>query len=111
MENKLIKLSDMFKALGDPTRLKLLKLLLKSDKLCVGVLAHKLEISQPAVSQHLKVLKNVGILQSNRIGYYVHYSIDPIMIDQYKKELDEFFQSEPDNSCIKCPKGVNTDLS
>ena len=104
--NKILKLSETFKALGDPTRLKLLKLLLKSNKLCVGMLAKKLEISQPAVSQHLKILKNVGILDSNRIGYHVHYSVNTIMIDKYKNDFDDFFKSANSGCCSDCPEDI-----
>lgn len=68
--------AEIFKALGDETRLKILKLLLQShNNLCVGMIAQKLGISQPAVSQHLKVLKNVGIVDPDREGFHVHYKV------------------------------------
>ncbi len=61
MTNNINKTADFFKALGDPTRIKILKLLLSGKKLCVGMIAFKLNITQSAVSQQLKVLKSNGI--------------------------------------------------
>ena len=60
------ELAAVFKALGDPTRLKLVAFLhdLKEpDSACVNALAGRLGVSQSAVSQHLRVLKNVGIVR------------------------------------------------
>ena len=69
--------ADIFKTLGDSTRLKILKLIAaRGNILCVGYIAKCLGISQPAVSQHMKTLKNSGLLQGTRQGYHVHYSIN-----------------------------------
>lgn len=54
-----------FKALGEPTRLKILRMLAEQD-LCVCDLEEVLQISQPRVSQHLKVLKQAGLVQEHR---------------------------------------------
>ena len=62
-------------ALADPTRYRLLKLLLERD-LCVGALARELEISAPAVSQHLKKLKESGLVTGQKRGYWTHYAVD-----------------------------------
>ena len=69
----------IFKALADPTRLNLVKLLChqhEPDALCVNALAAFHGISQSAVSQHLRILKNIGLVKAERRGYYVHYSIN-----------------------------------
>jgi ArsR family transcriptional regulator len=69
----------IFTALGDPTRLKLVKLLCRQslpDALCVNALASRLGITQSAVSQHLRVLKSIGLVKGERKGYYVHYCIN-----------------------------------
>ncbi|MBN2715405.1 MAG: winged helix-turn-helix transcriptional regulator [Deltaproteobacteria bacterium] len=69
--------ADIFKALGDGSRLKILKLIAaKGNLLCVGYIAKHIGLSQPAVSQHLKLLKSVGILSSERQRFHVHYRID-----------------------------------
>jgi len=66
----------MFSALADPTRLKLVKLLCRQRSphaLCVNAMASLLGVSQPAISQHLRVLKTVGLVNSERRGYHIHY--------------------------------------
>lgn len=69
----------IFKALSDPTRLRLIQLLVQQERgsaLCVMALADRLEVSQPAVSQHLRVLRNVGLVRGERRGFRVHYFLD-----------------------------------
>jgi DNA-binding transcriptional ArsR family regulator len=65
----------LFKALSDPTRLKLLNLLSNQhnpDAICVNALTYILGITQPAVSQHIKVLKSVGLIQGvNDLGHVI----------------------------------------
>jgi len=68
----------LFSILADPTRLKLLGLLAEQrepNALCVNALAFRLEVTQPAVSQHLKVLKDAGLVQGEKRGYRVHYFV------------------------------------
>ncbi|MCG8569700.1 MAG: metalloregulator ArsR/SmtB family transcription factor [Spirochaetes bacterium] len=68
--------ANILKALGDPTRLKIIKLLhTKGCNLCVGMIAGMVGVSQPAVSQHLKVLKNAGLVESERMGFHIHYCL------------------------------------
>ena len=70
------KTADIFKALGDSTRLKILKLIVsRENRVCVGMIASHLNVSQPAVSQHLKILKTAGIVEANRQGFHMHYSV------------------------------------
>ena len=74
--NNVEELATLFGALADPTRLKLLKLLQRQsrrDALCVNALAHRLGVTQSAVSQHLKVLKHAGMVKGEKRGYRVHY--------------------------------------
>ena len=73
------KQAAVFSALADPTRLKLVKLLCQQhtpEALCVNALAQHIGISQSAVSQHLRILKNLGLVKGERRGYYVHYFIN-----------------------------------
>ena len=82
----------IFGALADPTRLKLLKLLCNQkepDALCVNALTGLLGITQPAVSQHLKVLKSIGLVMGQRRGYHVHYSISQERIEQCRELVAE----------------------
>ena len=70
----------IFSALADPTRLKLVKLLCRQcdpDALCVNALASLLGVTQSAVSQHLRVLRSIGLVKGERRGYHIHYYINP----------------------------------
>ncbi len=71
--------TQIFKALSDPTRLRLIQLLAGQEPgsaLCVMALADRLKVSQPAVSQHLRVLRNLGLVRGERRGFRVHYLLD-----------------------------------
>ena len=71
------ELAELFKAVADTTRLRLVKLLAESPHaLCVGALTARLEVTQSAVSQHLRVLRQAGLVCSERCGNRVHYSLD-----------------------------------
>ena len=84
------ELSEVFKALSDPTRLRLVKLL--SDykgALCVNALARELNVTQSAVSQHLRVLRQIGLVKGDRRGSAVHYSLAQDRLEQYKARILE----------------------
>ena len=73
----------VFGALADPTRLKLMKLLQRQrdpDALCVNALAGFLGVTQSAVSQHLRVLKAIGLVKGERRGYHIHYFVNQDML-------------------------------
>jgi ArsR family transcriptional regulator len=70
-----MELAKVFKALSDESRFKLVNLLLTHD-FCVGALAHHLKITEAAVSQHLKQLREVGLVKGEKRGYWTHYTID-----------------------------------
>lgn len=77
--------ANLFSVLADPTRLKLLGMLAEQEEpnaLCVNALGYKLSITQSAVSQHLKVLKSVGLVKGERRGYRMHYFINEKALDQ-----------------------------
>ena len=76
MQEKTEEQAAVFSALSDPTRLKLVNLLCRQrdpDALCVNALADLLGVSQSAVSQHLRVLKSIGLVRGERRGYHIHY--------------------------------------
>jgi len=86
--------ADVLMAIADPTRLKILELL-GHRGYCVGVLAGILGISAPAVSQHMKVLQNAGLVNGVRRGYHTHYSVDRAMLMTVAKELGDIAALEP----------------
>lgn len=65
---------QMLKALGDETRLKIL-IILSRRKICAKGISKHLGISEAAVSQHLKILKEAGIVIGEKLGYFVKYDI------------------------------------
>ena len=71
------RLSELFQALSDPTRLRILELL-KNGKhpFCVNAIAHHVGISQSAASQHLKILRQNGLVNVKKEGYFKHYSLN-----------------------------------
>lgn len=73
------ELTELFKALSDSTRLKILKLLQRGE-LCVCDIIAALDVVQPKVSFHLRVLKSVGLIKDKKIGRWTHYSINDMDI-------------------------------
>jgi len=71
------RLADTFRALSDPTRLSIVKILHDmGGPLCVNAIAFRLGVTQSAVSQHLRVLRQEGIVSRVRAGRRVHYAVD-----------------------------------
>jgi DNA-binding transcriptional ArsR family regulator len=100
--NEVEKLARVFKAFSDETRLRLVKTLtdLKAEEaLCVNALAARLGVSQPAVSQHLAVLRAADLVTGERRGYHVHYRLSPEGLAAYRAQafilLGEQFMASP----------------
>ena len=68
--------SEVFRALGVPNRMHILMLLKSDGPLPVKTIAERLDLTPPAVSQHLKVLRHAGLVHSERKGYVVPYAVD-----------------------------------
>ena len=88
------KLSEIFKALSDPTRLRLIQLLNSCEQgvcqggpLCVNALAHQLGVTQSAVSQHLRILRQTGLVRGARKGNFMHYTLDADGLVRYRTAL------------------------
>ena len=98
----------IFGVLSDPTRLRLLKLLCRQhepDALCVGAMTGLLGVTQPAVSQHLRVLKSCGLVKAERRGYHIHYSVDPEVMKHYQELVSEVLsrgEQGPEEPCKGC---------
>ena len=82
--------TDGFAALADPTRRLLFERLAKKA-LSVGELAAGVHVSRPAVSQHLKVLKDAGLVMDEADGTRRVYRVDPRGIEAMKRYLDRFW--------------------
>jgi ArsR family transcriptional regulator len=81
------RMASIAKALGDPVRLQLVDVLRKhAGKVCVCELVPLFDLSQPTVSHHLKVLRQAGIVGSEREGLWAYYYVIPDAL----KELSEW---------------------
>ncbi|MCB2187061.1 MAG: metalloregulator ArsR/SmtB family transcription factor [Deltaproteobacteria bacterium] len=81
------------KCLSVDTRVRLLRLL-GDQCLCVGALARRLGITPGAVSQHLRVLREAGLVIPEKRGYFVHYQMDRQALDRWLAALREAFGSQ-----------------
>jgi ArsR family transcriptional regulator len=100
---------QVFKALSDETRIRIIKLL-EHGELCVCDIVASLDIIQPKISFHLGALKEAGLVKDRRVGKWIHYRLDDsdmfrrflllsilektedTVIHQDKKRLDEFLK-------------------
>jgi DNA-binding transcriptional ArsR family regulator len=82
--------ADGWTALGDPTRRAIFERLVEHPR-AVGELAGDLPVSRPAVSQHLKVLKEAGLVVDRPAGNRRIYQVDPDGVDALRAQLDGFW--------------------
>lgn len=82
-------LAEAFKALGDPVRLRLLNLLITAPdgEVCACDLVEPAGRSQPTVSHHLRILKEAGLVASQRRGTNIWYSVVPAQLDALRLVL------------------------
>ncbi|MFC4127324.1 ArsR/SmtB family transcription factor [Nocardia rhizosphaerae] len=84
------ELAATFKALADPARLRLLSLVAsrRGGEACVCDISAGFDLSQPTISHHLKVLREAGLLSSQRRGSWVYYRIEPRALAPLAQLLD-----------------------
>ena len=94
-------LAEMAKAIAHPARIAILQELLKANACICGDLVNELGLAQATISQHLKELKNVGLIQGNIEGTSVCYCINPEVWNNYKVVFGSFFKevSNTKNCC------------
>jgi ArsR family transcriptional regulator, zinc-responsive transcriptional repressor len=85
------ELANIAKALGHPARIAILQHLVKANACICNDLVGELGLAQPTISQHLKELKQLGLIQGTIEGTSVCYCIDPKIWEKYKKLFGEFF--------------------
>ncbi len=92
------KLAVMLKAIAHPARIAIIQYLVKSQACICGDLVEELGLAQATISQHLKELKNAGLIQGTIDGTSVCYCIDPKVWKQYKGALESFFSADVGNN-------------
>jgi DNA-binding transcriptional ArsR family regulator len=81
--------NDIFRALADPTRRAILEKL-ASGRMNASALRDGMEISQPAMSQHLSVLRSARLVREERQGRFVNYEVDPEGLAQIAQWLAKY---------------------
>ena len=94
------KLATMMKALAHPARIAIIQQLIKAQACICGDLVEDLGLAQATISQHLKELKNAGLIQGTIEGTSVCYCIDPKVWKQYRTAFEVFFAVDlSSNNC------------
>jgi len=71
------QLANQYKALGHPARLRIINLLTQQDSLCVCELMRVCEFAQSFSSRHLAILREAGLVETEKVGTWVHYRLTP----------------------------------
>jgi predicted transcriptional regulator len=95
------QLAVMLKALAHPARIAILQEIIKANACVCGSLVDELGLAQATISQHLKELKNAGLIQGTIEGVSVCYCIEPKAWELLSRELNVFLASytEPGSCC------------
>lgn len=83
---------QVLKALADENRMKIVEMLM-SHNCCVRHLARHLGISEAAISQHLRILKQVGLVTGEKRGYFMHYSVNKNVLMDTAKQIIELSET------------------
>lgn len=86
-------LADVAKALSHPARIRILKILNELNSCMVGNIVDKLPLAQATVSQHLKELKRVGLIEGEIDGPKICYCVNNKFLAEAKKQLDKLFST------------------
>src|SRR6476661_6646987 len=92
-------LALMLKAIAHPARIAILQEIIKAKACICGELVTELGLAQATISQHLKELKNAGLIQGTIEGTSVCYCIDPKAWQQYKSIFENFFVPYANKNC------------
>ncbi len=86
-------ITQLLTAIGDPARLEILFLLASRDRLNVGDITAQFRLSQPAISHHLRVLREAGAVQSEKVGQEVFYQLAGASVVGRLREITDMFGS------------------
>ena len=100
-----MELDHMLKALGEPMRLKIYQAILER-KHCVRSLSKKFGISESAISQHMKVMKDAGLVYGEKFGHHTHYlpvqdAVD-FLTEQFEKMRSDSMTVDRDMTVCQC---------
>ncbi|GGE81358.1 ArsR/SmtB family transcription factor [Priestia taiwanensis] len=107
---ELTRASQLLKLLGDKTRLTIVSIL-KHRECCVCELLEVFDMSQPSISQHLRKLKDLGLVQEERRGQWIYYSLNhgsdlytllEDILEHVPDQVEKIQQIEKSNPTLKC---------
>ena len=104
LRESLPRMAAFHMALSDTNRLRMMRILSTEKDVTVSELAKRLGISQPAVSQHLRILKMTGFLIPQRKGNRTIYQIDMGRLEEYRRLENEMYRVISE-ACADCPPG------
>lgn len=87
------RLAIMLRAVAHPARIAILEQIIKSNTCICGDLVNELGLAQPTISQHLKELKNAGLIQGTIEGVSICYCINPTVWNELQQDLNGFFSN------------------
>ena len=82
------EVAERFKALADPTRVRMVNLLLRNPELCVCDLQANFDLSQPTISHHLGLLRKAGLVESTERGRWAFYRVRDEAISELRTVLE-----------------------
>ena len=82
---------DPFRALGDPTRRAILLALLDEGPQPVHTIAGRFDCSRPAISKHLRILREASLVRQEKAGRETLYRLDPAALEELRSYLDNFW--------------------
>ena len=101
------RLARVLKVLSVGTRVRIVQLL-KGRALCVNALASRLDVTQGAVSQHLRIMRDAGLVIDDKRGYFVHYRLNEDTLAAWREEIDRLLD-RPDPASPAGRRQAGTD--
>ncbi len=89
---------EVFKALSSDRRLEIVRLLSKNCRLCAGAISRRLDLSPSSASQHLRVLKQAGLVEDCRCGNNIHYSLNRACMAELSVIVSDMLESADRNN-------------
>ncbi len=99
-------LARILKILAVGTRVRIIQLL-KDRSLCVNALAARLDVTQGAVSQHLRILRDAGLVTSHKRGYFVHYRLNVPALAACRARLENLLEVPGDAATPRVGEALN----
>jgi ArsR family transcriptional regulator, arsenate/arsenite/antimonite-responsive transcriptional repressor len=96
------ELANFAKVLSHPARIAIIQLLAEKKEIKTGNISDFLPISRTTVSQHLKELKNAGIIIGTIDGLKIHYCLNMLKLDEIQKKFNNFLKSSISSFMCNC---------